>query len=89
MMSRPLSTGVAASPAPALARLIDELTARLQAGEVIDADALAGEHPEYAAELRELLPALRAMADLSRSSEADPAVRDGDGAPLGESGDGG
>jgi serine/threonine protein kinase len=55
------------SSARALGRLLDEFTARIQAGERIDADAIAAEHPEYAEQLRQLLPALNLLADLRES----------------------
>ena len=48
-----------------LAELIDELTARLQTGELIDLQAYLGEHPEYAQRLEKLLPALQMLADAS------------------------
>jgi serine/threonine protein kinase/tetratricopeptide (TPR) repeat protein len=51
----------------ALAELVEELTARLKAGEPADLDACLAAHPEHAAELRRLLPALRLLADLSHS----------------------
>jgi serine/threonine protein kinase/predicted Zn-dependent protease len=70
MMSPHPTTGVASPLDSALGRLIDELTARLQAGEAVDAEAVAREHPEYAAELCGLLPALAALADLSGSDKS-------------------
>jgi serine/threonine protein kinase len=53
---------------PALAELVDRLTARLQAGEPVDLDAIAANHPEYAGRIRQLLPALEVLADLGRST---------------------
>jgi serine/threonine protein kinase/Flp pilus assembly protein TadD len=50
-----------------LAELFDELTARVQAGEVIDWDALARLHPGHVEELRKLWPAVAALGNLSRS----------------------
>src|SRR5262245_7526794 len=47
---------------PVLADLLEELTARLQAGSLPDGEALAREHPAHADQLRELLPALQALA---------------------------
>jgi serine/threonine-protein kinase len=49
------------------ADLIEDLTARLQAGQAVDLDALRHDHPEYADRLEQLLPALRLLADVSRS----------------------
>jgi WD40 repeat protein/serine/threonine protein kinase len=63
-----------AAPAPStgsadkgFADLVEELTARLQAGQAVDPDALRRDHPEYADRLEQLLPALRLLADVSRS----------------------
>ena len=60
---------------PALAELVERLTARLQAGESVDLDAISANHPEYADRLRQLLPALEVLADLGRSAghEAAPS----------------
>ena len=52
-----------------LAELIDELTARLQAGEPLDLDACRRAHPEHAARLEQLLPALRMLAEASASRQ--------------------
>jgi serine/threonine protein kinase len=57
-----VSAPVSADDDPILADLIEELTGRLQAGRPVDADALIREHPEYADQLLELLPALQALA---------------------------
>jgi serine/threonine protein kinase len=72
-----------------LALLVERLSARLEAGEPVDVDEIAHEHPAYAAELRELLPAVALMVNLSRSCErrgVSPTCDD-TGAPLGELGD--
>jgi serine/threonine protein kinase/tetratricopeptide (TPR) repeat protein len=53
-----------------LAELVDLLTARAQAGQLLDPNALAAEFPEWAADLLRLLPAVAAMADLSRAGAA-------------------
>jgi serine/threonine-protein kinase len=65
----------AASPRPAvssadraLAELVEQFLARLQAGEAIEASAFAAQHPEHAEALKELLPALEMMAALSASN---------------------
>jgi serine/threonine protein kinase/cytochrome c-type biogenesis protein CcmH/NrfG len=47
--------------------LIEGLTARLQAGELVDLDEVARRHPEQAERLRRLLPALVMMADFGDS----------------------
>jgi serine/threonine protein kinase len=52
------------------AELVEELTAKLQAGEAVDIDALARKHPEHADRVRQLLPALEVLAELSRSGQA-------------------
>lgn len=68
-----------------LAELIDRLTARIKSGETPDLDAIVSDHPEYADELRRLLPAMKLLADLSRSGSV-PSMADGD-VPLGDLGD--
>jgi WD40 repeat protein/serine/threonine protein kinase len=54
----------------ALGLLIDELTAKLQAGESVEVSAYVREHPEHAEALRRLLPALHLLADLGCSADA-------------------
>jgi serine/threonine protein kinase len=56
-----------------LAELFDELTARVQAGEVIDWDDLARLHPGHVEELRKLWPAVAALGNLSRSAGERPS----------------
>jgi serine/threonine-protein kinase len=58
-----------ASPSSILAELVDRLTAQLQAGAAVNWDAVERQHPEHAAELRRLRPALGALDDLSRSED--------------------
>ena len=58
-----------ADPSAELALLVERLSARLEAGEAVDLEAVAREHPEHAAELRDLLPAVALMVNLSRSGE--------------------
>src|SRR3954468_22575810 len=58
----------AAASDPALTRLCDEIIERLQAGDRVNLASLAREHPEYADQLRRLLPALEALVDLGASS---------------------
>jgi serine/threonine protein kinase len=50
-----------------LALLVEQLTAKLQAGQRSEAEAFVQAHPEHAAALRELLPALHMLADLRHS----------------------
>jgi serine/threonine protein kinase/Flp pilus assembly protein TadD len=75
-----------------LAKLVDEITDRLQAGEAVDLEEYAGQHPERAEELRRLLLALEmlAAAGSGRDGQGPPAAAAEDGsAPLagGELGD--
>lgn len=48
-----------------LADLIDEAMKKLKAGEPLDLEAYASEHPDCAEQLEELLPALELLSDLS------------------------
>src|SRR5262249_57764399 len=50
--------------------LVDELIARLQAGEAPDWSALAREHPESVGRLRSTAQALAALGDLSRAGDS-------------------
>ncbi len=59
------------------AELIEQYLERLQAGEALDPSEFAAQYPEHAEALRQLLPALQMMADLSRS-----ALKDRSGRPL-------
>jgi len=59
-----------ASRDAALAALVDDYLARLQAGDEVDPDAFAAEHPEHAERLGRLLPALELMDDMRRSSSS-------------------
>jgi serine/threonine protein kinase len=74
-----------------LANLVEELTARLEAGEPVELDAYLEQHPEHGAELRRLYPALRLLTDGSPSPEArGPAAVCGEqdlASPLRELGD--
>ena len=54
--------------------LIEAFANRLQAGERLDPEAYAQEHPECGDELRRILPAMLALADLGRSAAAGPAA---------------
>jgi serine/threonine protein kinase/Flp pilus assembly protein TadD len=66
------SAAAASVPSPSqsdkgFADLVEELTARLQAGEAVDPEALRRDHPDHADRLEQLLPALRLLVDVSRS----------------------
>jgi serine/threonine-protein kinase len=60
-MSRADEPTVPPSGEASLADLLDELTGRIQAGELIDWDAILQAHPDHAGELRLLLPTLGAL----------------------------
>ena len=72
-----------ASSDQALGRLVDALTAKLQAGETVELEACCREHPQYAEQLRQLLPALEMLAGLGRSAVEAP----GDLLPVGTADD--
>jgi serine/threonine protein kinase/Flp pilus assembly protein TadD len=67
----------AVSGEQSLALLVEQLTARVQAGEALDASAVLRTHPQHAEQLAQLLPALRALAELDGPGLADdePASR--------------
>jgi serine/threonine protein kinase/Flp pilus assembly protein TadD len=81
-MSASLNSAPRSIDDPVLGELIDQLGNRLQAGERVDVEAVAREHPGYAEALRRLLPALQVLADFSRS--ADRAALSGISPPPGE-----
>ncbi len=68
-----------------LAELVEQINARLQAGEPMDLNGFLRAHPEHAEELKGLLPAIALLADLSRSNSRLTAL--GGGGLLGELGD--
>src|SRR5437868_5146988 len=61
---------------PVLANLVEELTARLQAGKLPDGEALAREHPAHAEPLLQLLPALQALAQAGVERRSGKVGRD-------------
>jgi serine/threonine protein kinase/tetratricopeptide (TPR) repeat protein len=70
------------------ADLVEDLTARLHAGEVLDLDAVLRDLPEQAERLTRLLPALRLLEDVSRSRPDGLLAEIGDpGACTGQLGD--
>ena len=54
----------------AFGRLVEGLTARLQAGEPVDWSKLARDNPDHADELSAIRPALEALGRLSRAGES-------------------
>ncbi len=66
--------------------LLDDLAARIQAGESVDIEAFARDNPEHASELRRVLPAMQVLAGLPRSGDL-RAAHAVSGEPLGELGD--
>jgi serine/threonine protein kinase/WD40 repeat protein/tetratricopeptide (TPR) repeat protein len=64
------TSALPSSADPAFDLLVDELIARLQAGEAPDWPALAREHPEYVGRLRSVAQALEALGDLSRAGDS-------------------
>jgi serine/threonine protein kinase len=56
---------------PVLDDLLADFANRLEAGEAVVGSAYISEHPERADELRRLLPAIEALADLERVTGAD------------------
>src|SRR5262249_6131478 len=70
-MTPHVPTSALPSPAdPAFDLLVDELIARLQAGEAPDWQALAREQPEYVGRLQSIAGALEALGDLSRAGDS-------------------
>jgi WD40 repeat protein/serine/threonine protein kinase len=67
------SPAVRGSADSGLADLVDEVIRRVQAGESIDPEALAGHDPGLAEQIRRLLPTLEKLADLGGSATGDPA----------------
>jgi eukaryotic-like serine/threonine-protein kinase len=53
------------------AELVEQFLQRLEAGETLDPSDFAAQYPEHAGALRQLLPALQMMAELSRSAARD------------------
>ncbi len=87
------TNGILASSAvdPILVELIDELADRLQAGEPVDWESVAREHPDRVERVRKLLPAIAAIADLGSASGRGPArslpLEFGTDSVIGELGD--
>ena len=74
-MTPSVSPGALDSAAdPAFAAVLEELTNKCLAGENVDWSAFLEAHAEHAAQLRALLPAMQAVADLGRSAGKGDAV---------------
>jgi tetratricopeptide (TPR) repeat protein/serine/threonine protein kinase len=58
---------------PVLGRLVDELAARLQAGEAVDVEEVLRANPDHAEQLRQLLPVVQALAAFSEAAGAGSA----------------
>lgn len=54
-----------------LAKILDDITSRVAAGEVVDPDRCIDNHPEFADRLRNLLPTIEVLVDLDRT-KSDP-----------------
>lgn len=54
-----------------LARLVDDLTERIQAGETLDIEAVAELYPAYADKLGRLLPVIQILAEPNKDSPTD------------------
>jgi serine/threonine protein kinase/tetratricopeptide (TPR) repeat protein len=68
------ANGPSASPSAVLAELVDRLSEKMQAGEAINWEEMARQHPDHVKELRALLPAVGALGELSHSGQAGPSV---------------
>lgn len=55
--------------------LVAEISQKLHAGEPVDVAAYGREHPDLAASLRRMLPALQSLAELGPRSNAADALR--------------
>jgi hypothetical protein len=62
------------SPDLVFERLLDEITNRIQAGDLVTADEYAISRPEYADRLKQLLPAMQALVAFGRSQSAATGV---------------
>jgi eukaryotic-like serine/threonine-protein kinase len=53
-----------------LENLVEEISNKLLAGESVESEAYAAQYPEYADQIRDLLPALRVLAGASQHAES-------------------
>jgi tetratricopeptide (TPR) repeat protein len=79
-----VSTSEAASVEALVGRVADEFTQRLNCGERPDVEEYARRHPEIAAVLREVLPALQLIRAPASGLTAPPGAEDGPGGTLGD-----
>ncbi|MBL7223580.1 MAG: serine/threonine protein kinase, partial [Candidatus Brocadiae bacterium] len=86
MSTRKASSSRATDDSLAFDALVEEVSAKLEAGEAINADDYAQDYPQHVEALRQLLPTLEAMADLGHSATESSADA-GPGEPLRELGD--
>src|SRR5262245_31492609 len=56
-----------------LAKLMGDVAERLRVGEAVDLEAVIGEHPQYAEQLRQLFPAVAALAELDATQAQGPS----------------
>jgi serine/threonine protein kinase len=74
-MTPPASAAAQTGPEEdSLARIVEELTTRLQAGESVDVEHFIQAHPEHAERLRDLVPALGLLAELEQAPVAESAA---------------
>jgi hypothetical protein len=63
-----------------LTQIVEEAFTRLQAGAAIDIDALVAAHPDFAEQLRELVPTIGALMRLRSPAAVDDDAKGGNGA---------
>jgi hypothetical protein len=71
MSSEQRSVALSGQEDVVIADLIEVFTARLQAGEAIDAEAFCAEHPAYAERLRGLLPGVQVLGFSAQFADQD------------------
>ena len=75
MGERLTSRGYATEADPILDDLVAEISQKLHAGQPVDVEAYAREHPELADSLRRMLPALQSLAELGPRAGAENVSR--------------
>lgn len=85
---RPASEAIGDGAEGELARLCEEISDRLRAGEAIDIESYAAHWPQHADELRQMLPTMQMMAGLKATVPSAPVVpaveSSGQGEALGD-----